>query len=155
MGTTTAPGNTTVPTTTAPSGGNTTATHLFTTRAVAANSSVPGVLQSYLAFKLAVGNANLLGAKFQQAVFDLEKALSGTTELPPRDVQCVRALNGDGLGFDVGHVFVTQVFSKQIKEAVTAMLDDVIHAFELRMHNITWLDADALKNAELKLHKIT
>ena len=59
------------------------------------------------------------------------------------------------MGFDVGHVFVTQVFSKQIKEAVTAMLDDVIHAFELRMHNITWLDADALKNAELKLHKIT
>lgn len=81
------------------------------------------------------------------------KTLTGALKQRPREERALQTING-GLGEALGKLYVEEKFPPQAKEKAALMIDYVFKAYENRINDLPWMNAETKKMAIAKLHKI-
>lgn len=110
--------------------------------------------KSYLDFELVNSYASYLSDNFVQENFDFySKYLGGAKELPPRWKRCVEDVDSN-LGEALGEVYVSKVFSPELKASTLDMVERIEKAMEQRIDQLDWMSPETKKQALIKLHNI-
>ncbi len=109
------------------------------------------VWQDYMTFHFIQNNAGSLPSAFDLANFEFfGRTLNGIEEQRPRDRRGVNLVGGQ-LGEAVGQVYVERHFPASSKEAMEGLVANLVTAFEGRLNNLDWMDAETRDNALRKL----
>jgi endothelin-converting enzyme/putative endopeptidase len=107
--------------------------------------------RDYMTFHFLRNNANALAAEFDEANFRFfSQTLNGIDEQRPRDRRGVNLVGGQ-LGEAVGQVYVQRHFPAASKTAMEGLVSNLTVAFEGRLQNLEWMDAETRENALRKL----
>lgn len=107
--------------------------------------------KDYMTFHFLRSNANALSAEFDEANFRFfSQTLNGIDEQRPRDRRGVNLVGGQ-LGEAVGQVYVQRHFPAASKTAMEGLVANLTVAFEGRLQNLEWMDAETRENALRKL----
>lgn len=108
-------------------------------------------LRNYHRFHLLRQNAAYLPHSFVQAHFDFYgTTLEGKNEMKPRWERIMDGVS-NGLGEQLGHLFVDKHFSETSKKEVEQMVEDLRSAFEGRIKQLSWMTDSTKKRAQEKL----
>ena len=110
--------------------------------------------KNYLDFELVNSYASYLSDNFVQENFDFySKYLGGAKEPPPRWKRCVEDVDSN-LGEALGQVYVSKVFSPELKASTLDMVERIEKAMEERINQLDWMSPETKKQALIKLHNI-
>ncbi|MBI1685588.1 M13 family metallopeptidase [Caulobacter hibisci] len=108
--------------------------------------------KDYLAYRFLSEHAELLPRPFATARFDFySRTLSGVTAPPPRWRRGVALMNQEWMGDAVGAAYVARYFPPDAERQVRMIFDDVKAAFQARIEQSTWMDAQTKAGALEKL----
>ncbi|MCB9567681.1 MAG: M13 family metallopeptidase [Myxococcales bacterium] len=97
-------------------------------------------LRAYLRWHLLHANAAHLGAPLVAADFELQRALTGLRELPPRAERCTNLANNGGLGEHLGMSFVRRIFPPASKALAETLIAAIEAAFDAGLSELEWMD---------------
>jgi putative endopeptidase len=80
------------------------------------------------------------------------KVLGGASKQRPREERALQVVN-NGIGEALGKLYVEKKFPAEAKAKAENMIHNVILAYENRINNLTWMNADTKKAAIDKLQK--
>lgn len=111
--------------------------------------------KAYLKWSAIHGAAKSLNTALDNENFDFfSKTLRGTEKQKPLWRRGVEHVN-DNLGEIVGKVYVEKHFSPEAKEKVTALVKNILKAYEESIQNLDWMSPETKKMALDKLSKFT
>jgi endothelin-converting enzyme/putative endopeptidase len=111
-------------------------------------------LKTYLRWHVVHASAPFLSKAFVDEDFDFfSRTLRGTQEQRPRWKRCV-SLVDQQLGEALGQEFVNRAFSPDMKRRTVEMTQQIEHAMEDDINQLTWMSPATKQNALLKLHAI-
>ncbi len=126
----------------------------FTGEAALAGSVPLDTWKDYLAFHYIDRNAGVLPKAFVDERFAFYgKTLSGTPQLTARWKRGVGAVNG-ALGEAVGKLYAAKYFPASSKAAVSAMVKNLLVAFDKRIDTLDWMAPATKKEAKAKLKSL-
>jgi putative endopeptidase len=109
----------------------------------------------WLAWRIIRSYASYLSNDFVQANFDFYgKTLTGTPELRVRWKRGVSMVEG-GMGEAVGRSYVERHFKPEAKEAMDALVANLVEAYRQSITGLEWMTAQTQKRAIEKLEKFT
>lgn len=97
--------------------------------------------------------ASALSSPFVNASFEYSKAISGQKQIKPRWERIYRSADAN-LGELLGELYVKKHFSKDAKERMLDLIDNLEKAFDARITNVDWMSDTTKKVAKEKLHAI-
>ena len=107
--------------------------------------------KNYLKWRLIDTYASELSSDFVNQNFDFYgKTLSGTKEMKPRWKRALSKINGN-IGQLLGKAFVDRHFSKEAKEEVGRMVENLRAVFRERIQNLAWMSEETKVKAIEKL----
>ena len=107
--------------------------------------------QDWLRFHLIQDSAGTLPQAFALESFAFNgKVLSGTPQLPARWKRAVNATNA-AMGEAVGRLYVAHYFPAQDKQAVQALVQNLLAAFARRIDALAWMSPQTRAQAKAKL----
>ena len=110
--------------------------------------------KNYLRFHIANSYAPYLSDNFVQASFDFySKYLRGAKEMRPRWKRCVQYADSD-LGEALGQEYVRRVFSPELKQSTSEIVQRVEQQMEIRVNQLDWMSPQTKRQALVKLHGI-
>jgi len=112
-----------------------------------------GALVHYLEWQLIHDSSPLLNAAVVDEGFALRQRITGQKKLKPRWKRCVAATD-QALGELLAQPYVEKRFGAESKEAVKMMVKAISAAFDKRVGELEWMDADTKKAARAKLSKM-
>lgn len=105
----------------------------------------------YLKWRLIDTYASELSSEFVNQNFDFYgKTLSGTKEMKPRWKRALSKINGN-IGQLLGKAFVDRHFSKEAKEEVSRMVENIRAVFRTRIQKLEWMTEETKAKAIEKL----
>lgn len=108
-------------------------------------------LKDYARWHAVSDLANYLPYAFVQANFDFYgKTLRGSKKLKPRWRRTMNVIN-EGLGQQLGHLFVDRYFPESSKEEIEAMVEDLRTAYRERIKSLEWMGDSTKQKALEKL----
>lgn len=99
------------------------------------------------------GAASALSSPFVNASFEYSKAISGQKQIKPRWERIYRSSDAN-LGELLGQLYVKKHFSKDAKERMLDLIDNLEKAFDARIGQVDWMSDTTKKVAKEKLHAI-
>ncbi|PRY53154.1 putative endopeptidase [Arcticibacter pallidicorallinus] len=99
------------------------------------------------------GAASALSSPFVNAGFEYSKAISGQKQIKPRWERIYRSSDAN-LGELLGQLYVKKHFSKDAKERMLDLIDNLEKAFDTRIGQVDWMSDTTKKVAKEKLHAI-
>lgn len=109
-------------------------------------------IKDYLTWKTLHHYMGDLNQEFVELNFAFHgTTLSGKKEMKPANERAITAITHNSIGEMLGHAFVDKYFSKEAKERVNKMVDNLEAAFKERIENLTWMSAETKKQAMYKL----
>lgn len=99
------------------------------------------------------GAASALSSPFVNANFEYSKAISGQKQIKPRWERIYRSSDAN-LGELLGQLYVKKHFSKDAKERMLDLIDNLEKAFDARIGQVDWMSDTTKKVAKEKLHAI-
>jgi putative endopeptidase len=110
--------------------------------------------KDWLVFHLINSHADVLPAAIDDAHFAFYgKTLLGTPQQRSREKRALSALN-TFLGDAVGRAYVKEYFPASYKAEVSAMVDDIVEAFRMRVSAIDWMAPETRTQALAKVASI-
>lgn len=97
--------------------------------------------------------ASALSTPFVNANFEYAKAISGQKQIKPRWERIYRSSDAN-LGELLGQLYVKKHFSKDAKERMLDLIDNLEKAFDARITQVDWMSDTTKKVAKEKLHAI-
>ena len=117
------------------------------------NTSVED-LKDFLNWKLINQSEQYLSDDFVKEHFDFyAKKLLGQQKMAPRWKRVQNTVNS-ALGEAIGQVYVEKYFPPEAKKKITALVDNLKKALEIRIKQLQWMSADTKKAALEKLAAI-
>jgi predicted metalloendopeptidase len=118
------------------------------------------VWQQYLRFRIIDAYAAALPADFVDAHFALYgKELAGVEQIKPRWKRAVDTISGvrnmGTLGEAVGRIYVEKHYPPEAEQRMDELIQNLLQAFEVSIHDLDWMTAETKKRALHKLSKIT
>ena len=108
----------------------------------------------YLDWHIINVSAPYLSNKFEKEDFNFYgKVLNGQQKMRPRWKRVLRAVD-NGVGFDLGRMYVKRAFPPEAKAKALEMVNDIRAAFKDRIENLDWMSPDTKKLAVQKLKAI-
>ncbi|XP_007900582.1 endothelin-converting enzyme-like 1 [Callorhinchus milii] len=114
------------------------------------SSTPPRILHNYVIWRIVVGLSEHLSTPFRDAIHEFSKELDGTEKPMDLGKICLNQANKQ-FGMVLGALFVEEYFSSNSKIKVQQLIKDVKHAFDRRLEELDWMDAETKKAAEAKL----
>jgi putative endopeptidase len=112
-------------------------------------------LKDYLSFHLVNSFCPYLSKAFVEAQFDFYgKMLHGASEMRPRWKRVLDA-EETAIGEAVGQLFAKEYFNETAKKRYELIVENVRHAYQLRIEKLDWMTDSTKKKALSKLAKIT
>ncbi len=112
------------------------------------------VLKNYLKVQMLNSYSGVLSNDLFMDNFNFySKVLRGQTEIKPRWKRVIEYEEGS-MGMLLGRLFIHEYFSEQAKLRYITMVDNVLKAFEERIHNLTWMSPETKAKAIVKLHSV-
>lgn len=119
-------------------------------------------LQYYAVFHILDTAAPVLPNEFTDAHFELHrKQLAGVPQQEPRWKRGVAMTSGRGagdfgaLGEAVGQLYVARHFKPAAQKRMNQLVSNLLKAYELSIHDLSWMTETTKEKALNKLHKIT
>lgn len=110
--------------------------------------------KNYLRFHIANSYSPYLSDNFVQENFDFySKYLRGAKEMRPRWKRCVQYADSD-LGEALGQEYVRRVFSPELKQSTSDIVQRVEQQMEIRINQLDWMSPQTKQQALVKLHGI-
>jgi len=110
--------------------------------------------KNYLRFHLTNSYSPYLSDNFVQESFDFySKYLRGAKEIRPRWKRCVQYADSD-LGEALGQEYVRRVFSPELKQSTSDIVQRVEEQMEIRINQLAWMSPQTKQQASVKLHGI-
>jgi endothelin-converting enzyme/putative endopeptidase len=110
-------------------------------------------LRTYVTWHLVDGAAPWLSQPFVDANFNMQKALTGQSEIKPRWKRCVSSTDAE-LGEALGQRYVEQAFGAEGKQRMLKMVDALEKSLDQDIRNLPWMTEETKKQAKLKLDAI-
>jgi putative endopeptidase len=110
-------------------------------------------LRTYVTWHLIDGAAPWLSQPFVDANFNMQKALTGQSEIKPRWKRCVSSTDAE-LGEALGQRYVEQAFGAEGKQRMLKMVDALEKSLDQDIRNLPWMTEETKKQAKLKLDAI-
>jgi putative endopeptidase len=110
-------------------------------------------LRTYVTWHLIDGTAPWLSQPFVGANFNMQKALTGQSEIKPRWKRCVSSTDAE-LGEALGQRYVEQAFGAEGKQRMLKMVDALEESLDQDIRNLPWMTEETRKQAKLKLDAI-
>jgi putative endopeptidase len=107
----------------------------------------------YLKAHVIRGAASALSSPFVNASFEYSKVISGQKQIKPRWERIYRSSDAN-LGELLGQLYVKKHFSKDAKERMLDLIDNLEKAFDARIGQVDWMSDTTKKVAKEKLHAI-
>ena len=112
-------------------------------------------LKKYLIFCTENHYASYLDSKTVALSFNFYSGtLSGKKEMKPINEVAINAITHMSVGELLGKEFVEKYYSEEAQTRVNIMVDNLLKAFEDRIHTLTWMSPETKKEALNKLHSI-
>jgi putative endopeptidase len=112
-------------------------------------------LKAYMRWTLINKSSGVLTTEIETANWEFySKTLQGALKQLPREERALQVVNGT-VGEALGKLYVEKKFPAEAKVKAKAMIDNVFLAFENRINNLSWMNADTKKGAVEKLRKST
>src|SRR5882724_11960105 len=110
-------------------------------------------LRTYVTWHLIDGAAPWLSQPFVDANFNMQKTLTGQSEIKPRWKRCVSSTDAE-LGEALGQRYVEQAFGTEGKQRMLKMVDALEKSLDQDIRNLPWMTEETKKQAKLKLDAI-
>jgi endothelin-converting enzyme/putative endopeptidase len=111
-------------------------------------------LKAYLRIHALNDAAPSLSSTFEDAHFDFySKYLRGVPQMPARWKRCEGQVNRS-LGEALGQEFVARTFSKETKQRVLVMTEQIEQAMQQEIENLDWMSPATKQAAIAKLHQV-
>jgi putative endopeptidase len=110
-------------------------------------------LRTYVTWHLIDGVAPWLSQPFEDANFNMQKALTGQSEIKPRWKRCVSSTDAE-LGEALGQRYVEQAFGADGKQRMLKMVDALEKSLDQDIKDLPWMTEETKKQAKLKLDAI-
>jgi putative endopeptidase len=111
--------------------------------------------RDWLRWQVIRSNAAYLSSEFVEANFDFYgKTLTGTPEMRARWKRGVGLVEGS-LGEAVGRIYVERHFQPAAKVAMDALVANLVEAYRVSIHSLTWMGEETRGRAIDKLEKFT
>jgi putative endopeptidase len=110
-------------------------------------------LRTYVSWHLLDGAAPWLSQSFVDANFNMQKALTGQSEIKPRWKRCVSSTDAE-LGEALGQRYVEQAFGAEGKQRMLKMVDALEKSLDQDIRNLPWMSEETKKQTKLKLDAI-
>jgi putative endopeptidase len=110
-------------------------------------------LRTYVAWHLLDGAAPWLSQPFVDANFNMQKALTGQSEIKPRWKRCVNSTD-NALGEALGQRYVDQTFGADGKQRMLKMVDALEKSLDQDIRALPWMTEETKKQAKIKLDAI-
>jgi putative endopeptidase len=108
-------------------------------------------LKTFLRWKLILATSPYLSSDLETEHFNFyEKELNGQQEMKPR---WKRVLDAEyrAIGGDIGRVYVDRYFDLSSNARMQEMVSNLKKAFRERIKNLTWMEPETKKKAQMKL----
>ena len=105
-------------------------------------------IKNYIKLRALISSYSLLGEDLEALVFPYVQALFGVEEQARTEVEVLGIVSGT-MGDAVGRLYVEEHFPPEAKAQITAIVENVIAAFRVRIEASAWM-ADATKTAALE-----
>lgn len=109
--------------------------------------------KNYLEAHTILNSTSALSSDFVNASFEYSKVLSGQKKIKPRWERIYRSADAN-LGELLGELYVKKHFSKDAKERMLQLIDNLETAFDNRISKLDWMSDSTKKVAKEKLHAI-
>ncbi|HET9624523.1 MAG TPA: M13 family metallopeptidase [Kofleriaceae bacterium] len=113
----------------------------------------PAAIRNYFTAAVLRDAADELGKAWVDEAFAMSKQLTGTKELPPRWLRCVRRADAD-LGELLGQSYVKARFAGDAKLRAAELTKAVLGAMRVELDQLPWMDAPTRAAAKQKLDKM-
>jgi putative endopeptidase len=110
-------------------------------------------LRTYVSWHLLDGAAPKLSQPFVDANFNMQKVLTGQSEIKPRWKRCVTSTD-DELGEALGQRYVEQTFGPDGKQRMLKMVDALEASLDQDIRTLPWMTEETKKQAKIKLEAI-
>ena len=110
-------------------------------------------LKTYVTWHVLDAAAPWLSQPFVDANFEMQKNLTGQTEIKARWKRCVN-LTDNSLGEALGQRYVELTFGREGKQRMLKMVDAIETSLDNDIHGLSWMSDDTKKQAKLKLEAI-
>ncbi|MGA8150612.1 MAG: M13 family metallopeptidase [Terriglobales bacterium] len=111
--------------------------------------------RTYLRYHVADSFSPYLSSKFVEENFDFHtRYLRGANEIEPRWKRCVEYTD-DNLGEALGQVYVSKVFSPELKQSTLDMVRRIEEAMGQRIRQLDWMSPETKDQALTKLAAIS
>lgn len=97
--------------------------------------------------------SSALSSPFVNASFEYSKVISGQKQIKPRWERMYRSTDAN-LGELLGQLYVKKHFTKEAKERMMDLIDNLEKAFDARISKVDWMSDTTKKVAKEKLHAI-
>ena len=115
------------------------------------NDTDMDLIRAYLKYRVISASAGLLDEKTYDIAFDFyNRTMAGQMEKKPRWKRAVSMLD-DSLGEEIGHLYVNKYFSPAAKKRMQTLVENLRHAYEIRLRNIDWMSDETRERALEKL----
>lgn len=116
------------------------------------NDTDINLIKTYLKYRIVNSATSLLDDKTYDIAFDFyNRILSGQQEQKQRWKRAVDILDGS-LGEEIGQLYVKKYFSKEAKNRMETLVENLRRALEVRIKNLDWMSDATKKQALDKLH---
>ena len=110
--------------------------------------------KAYMRWTLLNRTAARLSTEVEDANWDFYgKTLGGAAKQRPTDERALQVVNGS-IGEALGRLYVDKKFPPEAKAKAQQMIQNVVAAYETRINNLPWMNADTKKAAVNKLKKM-
>ncbi|MFI2741883.1 M13 family metallopeptidase [Zhouia sp. PK063] len=111
--------------------------------------------KAYLRWTALNHAAGMLTDSIEKADWDFySKTLRGAKEQEPREKRALQTVNG-AVGEALGKLYVAAKFPPEAKQKAEEMIQNIIKAYEVRIHALPWMDEKTKEKAIEKLNKLT
>ena len=107
-------------------------------------------LQNYAILLTVSGYAPSFGGALRDAYDKFQGVFTGVQGSLPRWQVCVEDTN-NVVGFGLGAIYIEENFPEQAKDDATEVIERVTAAFEQRIHEVDWMDAETKEEALKKM----
>ena len=107
--------------------------------------------KAYYTFHFTDDFASNLSSAFVNARFNYSKSLSGQQQIKPRWERIYRVVDAN-LGEALGELYVDKYFTKDAKDKMLALVNNLQKAFEARIRKVDWMSDSTKQIAIEKLH---
>jgi putative endopeptidase len=110
--------------------------------------------KAYMRWTLLNRTAARLSTEIENANWEFYgQTLGGAAKQRPTDERALQVVNGS-IGEALGKLYVEKKFPAEAKAKAQKMIENVIAAYETRIQNLSWMNADTKKAAIAKLKKM-